>query len=85
MTSLGLAELYVNSEIDNILLTTEIYGKEKLSKLCGLSRHADVTVGVDNIENVRQISDIALTFNTKVNVAVELYMGKLTAGSKWIR
>ena len=80
VTSLGLAEFYVHSGIDNILITSEIYGRNKIDRLCSLSRHADVTVGVDNIENVRQLSDAALANGTKVNMAVELYMGKKSCG-----
>jgi D-serine deaminase-like pyridoxal phosphate-dependent protein len=80
LTSLGLAELYVRSGIDDILITSEIYGTNKISRLCALSKHADITVAVDNIENVRQISEIALGMNTNVNIAVELHMGSGSCG-----
>jgi len=80
MTSLSLAEYYVNCGITNILITSEIYGKNKIRRLCSLSKHADVTVGVDNILNVRQLSEIALASNTRINVAVELYMGTASCG-----
>jgi len=80
MTSLSLAEYYVNCGISNILITSEIYGKHKIRRLCSLSKHADVTVGVDNILNVRQLSEAALANNTRINVAVELYMGAASCG-----
>lgn len=80
MTSLGLAEYYVNCGITNILITSEISGRNKIRRLITLSRHADVTVGVDNLENVRQLSEMALANNTKVNVAVELYMTVASCG-----
>ena len=80
VTSLGLAELYAHSGIDNILITSEVYGRNKIARLCGLSKSADITVGVDNIENVRQISKAALDFHTKVNIAVELYLGSTSCG-----
>jgi len=80
MTSLSLAEYYVNCGITNILITNEIYGRNKIRRLCSLSKHADITVGVDNILNVRQLSEEALASNTRINVAVELYMGDETCG-----
>jgi len=81
MTSLSLAEYYVNCGItDNILITSEIYGANKIRRLCSLSKHADVTVGVDNILNVKQLSEMALANNTRINVAVELYMGVESCG-----
>ena len=80
MTSFSLAEYYVNCGISNILITSEIYGENKIRRLCSLSKHADVTVGVDNILNVRQLSEMALANNTRINVAVELYMGPSSCG-----
>jgi len=82
MTSLGLAEFYVNSGIDDILVTSEIYGKNKIASLCGLSKHSNITVGVDNLENVRQLSNAALANNARINVAAELYMGRGSCGVK---
>ncbi len=80
MTSFGLAEYYVDCGIADILITSEVYGRNKIRRLCSLSKHADVTVGVDNIENARQLSEKALANNTKINVAAELYMGATSCG-----
>jgi D-serine deaminase-like pyridoxal phosphate-dependent protein len=80
MTSLGLAEYYVQSGIKDILITNEIYGDNKIARLCSLSKHAEITVGVDNLDNVRHLSEMALARNTIINVAVELYMGRGSCG-----
>ena len=80
MTSFGLAELYINFGITDILVTNEIYGKHKIARLCSCSKQSDITVGVDNIANVKQLSDAALAHNTTINVAIELYMGLGSAG-----
>ncbi|MGD2247426.1 MAG: alanine racemase [Candidatus Methanofastidiosia archaeon] len=80
MTSLGLAEYYASCGITDILITNEIAGKNKLKRVCALSKHADITVGVDTIENVRTLGALAVKNNTTVNVAVELYMGTGTCG-----
>jgi len=80
MTSFGLAEFYVSSGIDDILVTSEVSGADKIRRLCALSKYSKVTVGVDDVENVRQLSDAANANNTKINVAVELYMGTGSSG-----
>ena len=80
MTSLGLAEFYVDSGIDDILVTAEICGRSKLTRLCSLSKHGNVTVSVDQMDNVRQLSEAALANNATINIAVELYMGRGSAG-----
>jgi len=84
ITSFELAELYINFGIKDILVTSEIYGKNKITRLCNYSKHGNITVGVDNIKNVKQLSNMALSQNTKINVALELYMGLGSAGlKKW--
>ena len=80
MTSLGLAELYVDSGIDDILLTAEICGNGKLRKLCSLSKHSNITATVDNMRNAKHLSEVALANNATINVALELYMGRGSAG-----
>lgn len=80
MTSLGLAEYYVQSGIDNILITSEIYGKRKIDKLCGMAKQANITISVDNLENVRQLSETALENHTVIKVAPELYAGRTSCG-----
>jgi len=80
MTSLGLTEHYVLSGIYDILITAEICGRGKIRKLCDLSKVANITASVDNIQNVRQLSDEAIRNNARINVAVELYTGKRSCG-----
>jgi 3-hydroxy-D-aspartate aldolase len=80
MTSLGLAEYYVNCGIDDILITSEISGANKVRRLCTLSKNAGVIVAIDNIDNVRFLSENALANKTRINVAVELYMGDRSCG-----
>jgi 3-hydroxy-D-aspartate aldolase len=80
MTSLGLSEYYVACGISDILITNEVAGKNKLKRVCTLSKHADITVGCDNIENAKQLGAFAVKSDTVLNVAVELYMGTGTCG-----
>jgi 3-hydroxy-D-aspartate aldolase len=80
MTSFALSEYYVSQGIQDILLTTEICGRSKIQRLCELSNVGDVTVGVDSLENARELSKAAERRGAKINVAVELYMGQGSCG-----
>jgi 3-hydroxy-D-aspartate aldolase len=80
LTSLSLAEYYVQSGIDNILVTAEIYGKRKIETLCGLTKQANVIASVDNLQNVRQLSELALENHTIIKVAAEIYAGRSSCG-----
>ena len=75
LTSLGLADLYVNCGINDMLITAAICGDPKISRLVGLSKQADITVSVDNLENIRHLSEKARMSDTTINVAAELYTG----------
>ncbi len=80
MTSPGLVELYVNSGIEDILITRQVYGRSKIARLCGLAKHGAVTMTVDDITNARQISEIGLSLGSRVNVAVEIYAAPGSCG-----
>ncbi len=80
MTSFGLAEYYVSCGIKDILITCEICGDNKIRRLCSLSKHANIIVTVDSIENARHLSEMALANNVKINVCVELKTSDISAG-----
>lgn len=80
MTSLGLAEYYVHSGIKDIFITSEICGDNKIRRLCSLSRHANIIVSVDSIENAKHLSEMAIENGTKINVCVELMTSEIGAG-----
>ena len=80
MTSFSLAEFYADHGIDDMLITSEVLGRNKILRLANLSKRAAVTVGVDDIENARQLSKAALSVGAKVNVSVELYMERGSCG-----
>lgn len=80
MTSYGLAEYYASCGFKDILVTSEVTGAGKIARLAGQSRHSDITVGVDNLDNARQLSDAGLSIGAKIKVAVELLMSPASCG-----
>ena len=72
--TLGEAEIFAQAGIKNILVTNQIANDEKIRRLVGMSRWADVTVGVDALEVAKQISQAALAAKLTAKVAVEISM-----------
>lgn len=73
---LGEAEIFARAGIRGILISNQVVGETKIARLVALSQWADVTVGVDDLENVRAISRAAQGWAAPVNVAIEIYMGR---------
>jgi len=71
---LGEAEVFAQAGIRDILVTNQIANEEKIRRFVNLSRWADVTVGVDNLEVAKAISDAALDAGVLAKVAVEITM-----------
>ena len=72
---LGEAEALAAGGIRDILIANQIVGRQKIARLVGLARHADVAVAVDDIDNAAQISEAALAAGSTVRVLVEVNVG----------
>jgi D-serine deaminase-like pyridoxal phosphate-dependent protein len=70
------AEVFARAGIKGILISNQVVGERKIDRLVNLSQWADVTVGVDDLENARAISGAARTSAAPVKVAIEIYMGR---------
>jgi len=76
---LGEAEVFARAGVGGILISNQVVGEAKIARLVGLSRWADVTVGVEELGNVQAISRAAQAAGAQVDVAVEVYMGRCGA------
>ncbi|MEM2876352.1 MAG: DSD1 family PLP-dependent enzyme [Candidatus Bathyarchaeia archaeon] len=73
---LGEAEVMASAAIRDILISNQIVGDQKVKRLVSLAKHCNVIVGVDNLENVRHLSEEALRKGVKLKVAMEMNMGR---------
>ena len=73
---LGEAEVFAQAGIKNILISNQIANKEKIFRLVGLSTWADVTVGIDDIQNAKDIAEAAVSGETTIKVAIEIDGGR---------
>lgn len=72
---LGEAEAMVGAGIRDVLVFNQITTRPKLQRLMALARHADVTVAVDDPENVSELADAARAFRVQLGVCVEVDIG----------
>jgi D-serine deaminase-like pyridoxal phosphate-dependent protein len=77
---LSEAETMAAAGIKDILIGNQVVGEKKILRLAALSRHANVIVAVDDLENARQISYIAEMTGVKIHVVVEVNIGMERAG-----
>jgi len=70
------AEIFARAGVRGIFVSNQIVSEQKIARLVNLSQWADVTVGVDDLENVRAISRAARDVARPVNLAIEIYMGR---------
>src|SRR5882762_7661513 len=70
------AEALVEGGIQDVLVSNEIVGAQKIARLAELSRRARIGVCVDNLENLRQLEKTG----AKLDVYIELEVGMRRCG-----
>lgn len=79
---LGEAEVMFQAGIQNILIANQIIQEKKIFRLAGLARQAEMTVAVDEMENINQLEKIMGLCNAKLGVLVEIDVGMNRCGVK---
>ena len=69
------AEILVAGGVDDVLISNQVVGSQKLERLAGLACQARIGVCVDNQENVEAVNVAASKFGCKINVLVEIDIG----------
>jgi len=74
---LSEAEVFAESGIPGLLVTTAVVGKDKIARAVALANRAPDTIFVvDDRQNVRDINDAAGSRATPINLAVDLFFGR---------
>lgn len=74
------AEILVEHGVGSILIANEIAGEEKPELLAELSRHAQVMVGVDNCNSIRDLARARRSRNTQIEILVDINIGQNRCG-----
>jgi len=73
---LGEAEVMVQGGIRDILISTEIVTPLKISRLVNLAKHADLKVVVDDLDNVRNLSEASESKGVVLDVLIDINIGR---------
>lgn len=74
------AEILAGAGIEDILIANQVIGKVKIEKLMELNKRADVKVAVDDVAQVRSLSEAAQSTGVEVGVVLEVFVGMPRCG-----
>jgi D-serine deaminase-like pyridoxal phosphate-dependent protein len=74
------AEAMVDGGVGNVMVSNEIVGQHKLLRLAELSRRADISVLVDDADNVAALDQAAAQRGATLGVLVEINVGANRCG-----
>jgi D-serine deaminase-like pyridoxal phosphate-dependent protein len=77
---LGEAEVMVAAGISDVLIANQIVGREKLARLAALSRHARITVALDDLVQAAALDEAASAMGAQIGVVIEVDLGIRRAG-----
>ena len=77
---LGEAEVLAEAGIRDILIANQIVDESKIRRLAGLANNAKITVCVDNMQNISELSQAAEAHGSTVYVLVEVEVGMQRCG-----
>ena len=77
---LGEAEVMAAAGIRDILITTEVVGRNKLLRLMEVAQQARLSVVVDNEENIGDLARAAQTAGVRIGALVEVDVGQRRCG-----
>lgn len=77
---LGEAEVMAAAGIRSILIANQIVGSQKIARLIGLARHAEIIVAVDSSVNAEALSEAARESGVIQRVVLEVDTGLSRAG-----
>lgn len=77
---LGEAEIMANAGIDDILISYNLLGEEKMARLGALRARANVTVSVDNLTVIDGLIKVPHLAGRELRVVVECDTGRKRAG-----
>ncbi len=83
VAKLGEAEVMIKGGIQDVLLANQVVEPAKLARLAGLSRHATLTLAVDDLSNAAMLDQIAAAYGTIVGVLIEVNVGLNRCGVPW--
>ena len=80
VSGVGEAEEFAAAGFSDILVASEIVTRSKIARLCSLARRSSISIAVDNLGNVGDLSEVALAGGVTLDVLVDIDTGGGTSG-----
>ena len=74
------AEVMVEGGIHDILVTSEIATRDKMARISGLAKRADMKIAIEDPGNLRELSEVAEQHGATVGVVIEVDTSMHRAG-----
>lgn len=74
------AEALIDGGVHDVLVTNEIIGRRKLTRLASLAKRATISVCVDNLDNLQELSAVSVGLDVHIGVFVEVDVGGCRCG-----
>jgi D-serine deaminase-like pyridoxal phosphate-dependent protein len=74
------AEVMVEGGIADVLIANQVVARDKIVRLCSLAKRADMKVGIDNAQNLRELSEVAQAQGVTLGVLIEIDTSMHRAG-----
>lgn len=74
------AEALIDGGVRDVFVTNEIIGTKKIWRLCQLAKKANISVIVDSVHNVKELSEAAVTQGVELEVLIEVNGGQNRCG-----
>jgi D-serine deaminase-like pyridoxal phosphate-dependent protein len=74
------AEVMVKNGVRNVLVSNEVIGLQKLRKFADLALRATMTICVDSVEGIMQLSQVSKDLDVEINCLVDINCGMNRCG-----
>lgn len=74
------AEVFANNGIDDIFLTNQVVGQNKINRIPKIASSINFSICVDNVLNLKDINKICVESNTRLKCFIELNVGMNRCG-----
>ncbi len=81
-SKLGEAETMVEYGIRDILIPNPVVGDPKVTRLLNCAKHSNIKVAVDDLDNVRHLSETGRAKGLSLNVVIEVDIGNNLCGTE---
>lgn len=80
VNTVSQAEIFAQNGFNDIFISKEVVTTQKIAHMCALAQNCKITVAVDNIENLKMLSEAAKFNNVSLNTVVDINTGQNLCG-----